>query len=303
MVVAESVTDPEDPRSFVRTYPEGEAFAHIVGYNSFIVGDSGLEKAYARWLRSRRDLTISDLISVILGRDLRPHSVEMTVDGPLQHAAFEASRGQTRARWSPSTQDWRHARRRLVSVVRPRIAARRRRRRGVGRPARRSRQAAQRPGDREIFAPGSTFKTVVTATALDTGAAGPGPSSRTPWSSNCQGQRRPSPTSTAMSATTEFGDHAHGLRSVLQHGLRRPVDAPRRRGHRDHRRSVGFNTELDIPLDGARGHLPVDELAARPCSPRPRAGSGNATSGRRRCIWRWSPRRSPIREWSSPLIW
>ncbi|MDP9495306.1 MAG: penicillin-binding protein 2, partial [Actinomycetota bacterium] len=46
-VVAESVVDPLDPRSFVRTYPKGEAFAHIVGYNSFLLGDSGLESAYA----------------------------------------------------------------------------------------------------------------------------------------------------------------------------------------------------------------------------------------------------------------
>ena len=46
-VVAQSVPDPEDPRSFIRQYPEGEPFAHVVGYNSFLVGSSGLENAYA----------------------------------------------------------------------------------------------------------------------------------------------------------------------------------------------------------------------------------------------------------------
>ena len=30
-VVAQSVPDPEDPRSFIRQYPEGEPFAHVVG--------------------------------------------------------------------------------------------------------------------------------------------------------------------------------------------------------------------------------------------------------------------------------
>ena len=59
--------------------------------------DSGLESAYASVLRSKRDLTISDLVSVILGRDLRPHSLETTVNGALQRAAFEALDGQTGA--------------------------------------------------------------------------------------------------------------------------------------------------------------------------------------------------------------
>ncbi|MDP9143637.1 MAG: penicillin-binding protein 2, partial [Actinomycetota bacterium] len=92
-VVAQSVEDPEDPRSFIREYPEGQAFAHVVGYTSFLVGSSGLERAYAQELRSKRDLTISDLVTVILGRDLRPESIEMTIDSDLQKAAFEALGG------------------------------------------------------------------------------------------------------------------------------------------------------------------------------------------------------------------
>ena len=67
-VVAMSVQDPSDRLSFVRQYPEGETFAHVVGFSSFLVGESGLEQAYSSELRSRRDLTISNLISVILGR-------------------------------------------------------------------------------------------------------------------------------------------------------------------------------------------------------------------------------------------
>ena len=96
-VVAQSIEDPGDPRSFVRVYPEGEAFAHTVGYSSFLVGSSGLEAAYSAELRSRRDLTISDLIAVILGRDLRPLSLNLTMDAELQQAAFDALDGQTGA--------------------------------------------------------------------------------------------------------------------------------------------------------------------------------------------------------------
>jgi peptidoglycan glycosyltransferase len=83
-VLARSVEDPEDPRSFVRQYPESAYFAHLVGYSSFLVGSSGLEGAYAPDLRSRRDLTISDLVAALLGRDLSPNSIEVTVDPELR---------------------------------------------------------------------------------------------------------------------------------------------------------------------------------------------------------------------------
>ena len=94
-VVARSVEDPET-RDFSRVYPEGPVFAHAVGYSSFLVGETGLEAAYTSDLRSRRDLTISDLIAAILGRDLRPKNLEITLDTDLQRAAFEALGNQAR---------------------------------------------------------------------------------------------------------------------------------------------------------------------------------------------------------------
>src|SRR5690606_18588367 len=84
------VPSEEDPRRFVRRYPEGPVFAHTVGYTSATVGDGGLEAAYVDELRSRRDLTFSDLVSAILGRDLRPRSIRVTLDRDLQLAAYEA---------------------------------------------------------------------------------------------------------------------------------------------------------------------------------------------------------------------
>jgi peptidoglycan glycosyltransferase len=173
-VLARSVVDPEDGRSFVREYPEGKAFAHLVGFSSFLVGSSGLEAAYASDLRSRRDLTISDLVAALLGRDLRPKSIEITADPELQRSALEAlgdNRGAVVA-LDPSTGAI------LASVSTPSFDPE------VllgndgsdqwsmllndpGEPTRDR-------GTRELYAPGSTFKTVVTAAALDTGAANPG---------------------------------------------------------------------------------------------------------------------------------
>ncbi|MCZ6739295.1 MAG: penicillin-binding transpeptidase domain-containing protein, partial [Actinobacteria bacterium] len=172
-VVARSVEDP-DSRDFIREYPEGEAFAHTVGYSSFLVGASALEAAYSSRLRSRRDLTISDMVAVILGRDLRPENLEITIDSKLQRAALEAlgdNRGAVIA-LDPRTgavlaavstpsfdptlllgddaaDQWENL---LTDQSQPLIDR----------------------GTKEIYAPGSSFKTVVAATAIDTGLAGPG---------------------------------------------------------------------------------------------------------------------------------
>src|SRR5690606_41462942 len=77
-------------RDFRREYPEGPAFAHLVGYSSFLVGESGLEAAYSPQLRTRRDVTISDIIAAFFGADLSPKNLELTVDARIHMAASDA---------------------------------------------------------------------------------------------------------------------------------------------------------------------------------------------------------------------
>lgn len=173
-VVARSVEDPDDPRSYMREYPEGAAFAHLVGYSSFIVANNALEDAYSGELRSRRDLTISDIVAAILGRDLRPQSLEITADAQLQQAAYTAlgdNRGAVVA-LDPRTGAV------LASVSTP----------GFDPERLLDDDAAEQwelllaedgeplrdRATQELYAPGSTFKTVVAAAALDTGTATPG---------------------------------------------------------------------------------------------------------------------------------
>ena len=173
-VVARSVTDPDDPRSFMREYPEGAAFAHLVGYSSFLVGNNGLEAAYASDLRSRRDLTISDMVAAILGQDLRPNSIEITADPELQRAAMAALGGNKGAviALDPATGAV------LAMVSTPSYDpslllgddAAEQWETLLTDPA----QPARDRATKELHAPGSTFKTVVAAAALDTGVAGPG---------------------------------------------------------------------------------------------------------------------------------
>lgn len=173
-VVARSVEDPNDARSFVREYPEGEAFAHLVGYSSFLIGNTALEDVYNSTLRSRRDLTISDMVAAILGSDLRPQSLEVTVDPELQRAALEAlgsNRGAIVA-LDPSTGAV------LASVSSPSYDPELLLGDDAAEQWNMLLQADGEPTrDRatlEIYAPGSTFKTVVSAAALDTGTAMPG---------------------------------------------------------------------------------------------------------------------------------
>ena len=172
-VVARSVPE-EEGRSFRREYPQGAVFAHVVGYSSFLVGDNGLEAAYSPELRSRRDLTISDLVAVILGRDLRPKNLEITIDPVLQRAALEAlgdNRGAVIA-LDPRTGAV------LAAVSSPSYDPELL----LGDDAAQhweilltdTAQPIRDRGTKELYAPGSTFKTVITATALDTGIAGPG---------------------------------------------------------------------------------------------------------------------------------
>ncbi len=173
VILAQSVRVPDNASAYARSYPAGEAFTPVVGYASRLVGDAGVEAAYASDLRSRRDLTISDAISALFGRDLRPRTIQLTIDAGLQRAAFQALEGQRGAvvALDPETGAV------LAYVSSPSYDASD----FLGSNAVESRQALLDRSDqplrdragRELYAPGSTFKTVVAAAAFDAGAAGP----------------------------------------------------------------------------------------------------------------------------------
>lgn len=88
-VLAASGENPDEP-GFLRVYPQGDLFAHPIGVSSLLFGDRGLEQTYATRLRSKEDLTISDIVNALLGRDLRPESLVLTIDAELQRVATDA---------------------------------------------------------------------------------------------------------------------------------------------------------------------------------------------------------------------
>ena len=85
-VLAFSSQDPDSFRSYNRKYPAGEAFSSVVGTEA---SPGGLEEIYADELRSRRDLSVSDLMAALFGEDLRPRGLQITIDADLQQRAYE----------------------------------------------------------------------------------------------------------------------------------------------------------------------------------------------------------------------
>lgn len=173
LVLAESFPDPGEPTSYLRNYPEGEAFAPVVGYTSLLAGSAGIERAYANELRSRRDFTISDLIVAALGGDLRPRSLQITIDPALQRQAYELLAGQRGAvvALDPRTGEV------LAYVSVPSFNPNlllgpdglEQRQRLLDDPAE---PMIDRAGN-TLYPPGSTFKTIVAAAAVESGFAGP----------------------------------------------------------------------------------------------------------------------------------
>lgn len=79
-----------DGSTLVRSYPHPDLYAHIVGYSSSYFGDTGLEAGYAAELRSGDDGSLTAALLSLLGGDLRPHQVRLTIRDDLQRAAAAA---------------------------------------------------------------------------------------------------------------------------------------------------------------------------------------------------------------------
>ncbi len=173
VVLAESFPDPDEPTAYLRSYPEGPAYAPVVGYTSLLAGSAGLERTFTDELRSRRDFTISDLIAAALGGDLRPRSLQVTIDPALQTTAYSLLEGQRGAvvAIEPSTGEL------LAYVSAPSYDpnpltqpdALDFRQGLLDDPAE---PLVDRAGN-SLYAPGSTFKTVVAASAIESGLASP----------------------------------------------------------------------------------------------------------------------------------
>ncbi len=93
-MLATSTADPSDPRYYLREYPHGDLYAHTVGFSSRLLGDSGIESSHASLLSAGRGLTVSGIINGLLGEDLGPRSIQLTINHRLQQMARRALGGR-----------------------------------------------------------------------------------------------------------------------------------------------------------------------------------------------------------------
>ena len=176
VVVATSEADPDDPRVFRRIYPEDGLYAHVVGYATQLFGSAGLENAWADQLLTDRDATISGVINAMMGDDLRPRGLRLTIDHDLQQTAAEALGDQLGAvvAMDPATGAI------LALVSNPTFDPNSLLGTGAGPFGTQLDEDPTQPllnrAVAETYAPGSTFKIITTTAALETGQAGPGTS-------------------------------------------------------------------------------------------------------------------------------
>ncbi|RSM84478.1 penicillin-binding protein 2 [Kibdelosporangium aridum] len=170
-----TVTPTNDRLKFLRQYPLGAAFAPITGYYSVRYGSRALERSEKEILDGSDDrLFVRRLSDLITGRDPRGGNIQTTVDSRIQQTAYDAmtSAGYTGA----------------VVAIRPQtgeILAM------VSTPSYDPNPLSSHNGDeqekawssyrddkakpltnraiQETYQPGSTFKLVVTAAALEDG--------------------------------------------------------------------------------------------------------------------------------------
>ncbi len=165
--------DPDDPLAFLRRYPLGERAAHVVGWDSIDVGRSGIEAAFDDELSPTSSGLLADELAALLGqRSDTGSNVSLTIEPSVQAAAERAlgdrdgavvaldpTTGAVLAHTSAPSFD-------------PNVLA------GHDRSAVLAewdelRADPRRPlldrATSELFPPGSTFKVVVAAAALEAG--------------------------------------------------------------------------------------------------------------------------------------
>ena len=94
VAVARSVETDGEYR-YMRTYPEGELYAHITGYYSILLQRFGLEEALNEDLTGRPTEVVAQNLGELLGgRNRFGNAVELTIDSRAQEAARDALDGR-----------------------------------------------------------------------------------------------------------------------------------------------------------------------------------------------------------------
>lgn len=258
------VEDTDGRLRFQRVYPDGELFAHVTGYHSFIFGRSQVEQAYNEVLSGgAAEALTRNLTDLLAGRERAGDDVVTTVRPSVQAAARDALGGQRGAvialhpqtgailaMWSSPTYDPNLLASHEAPVVREYAEALQA---DENEPLRNRAMQVR-------YNPGSTFKLVTAAASLDAGV--------TPDSSFPDPVRQPLPQTNAtignFSGGTCTGGGSITLRQALvvscnttfaQLGLQVEADGLVNQAER-----FGMNADLDLALPTVPSVLPRENL-------------------------------------------
>ena len=159
---------------YAREYPEGELYAHITGFYSFIYGTAGIEAAYNdELLGDSGVVSIQDIEDKLFGSGEQGDDVKLTIHSELQQlardslgdqqgavVALDPHSGEVRAMWSNPTYDPNP-----LASFDPGEA---KKYRNTLDPKSASSPLVRKSTSRS-YPPGSTFKVVTTAAALESG--------------------------------------------------------------------------------------------------------------------------------------
>ena len=159
---------------YEREYPEGDLYGHITGYKSFVYGSSGIEAAYNdELLGDSGVVSIQDIGDKLFGSGDQGDDVKLTIDSELQVlareqlgdqrgavVALDPTSGEIRAMWSNPSYDPNP-----LASFDTREARQYRKTLEPNSPT----SPLVRKATSLTFPPGSTFKVVTTAAALESG--------------------------------------------------------------------------------------------------------------------------------------
>lgn len=92
-VLAQSV--PQEDGSYERVYPAGDLASHVVGYASTRFGTSGIESSYNDTLKGQENFaTWTDMLNSLAGSGTTGNDVTLTLNSTIQQAAQDALAGE-----------------------------------------------------------------------------------------------------------------------------------------------------------------------------------------------------------------
>jgi peptidoglycan glycosyltransferase len=164
----------DDKLKYLRTYPGGELYGHITGYYSLVSGTRGIEAAYNDQLLGESGvISMQDIEDTFLGEGERGDDVRLTIDSRLQETARDALGGQDGSvvALDPSTGDIRAMYSNPSYDPGPLASHQPDEIRRYYRTLNPSSSTSPllNKATRTNFPPGSTFKAVTTAAALESG--------------------------------------------------------------------------------------------------------------------------------------